>query len=48
MANEIERASKTRSKAWIESDAWQNVNKRRYLRRLASKRLRVALRKDGE
>lgn len=35
-------------KSWIESDAWQNVNKRKYLRRLASKRLRVLLKREED
>ena len=48
MSNELERACKNRSKSWIESDAWQNVNKRKYLRRLASKRLRVLLKREED
>lgn len=42
MGNKVERVIKDRNNTWIEADAWQNVNKRKYLRRLASKRRRNA------
>lgn len=46
MGNKVERVIKDRNSTWIEADAWQNVNKRKYLRRLASKRRRNALKKE--